>query len=94
MEKPKAKNGTPMCLRFYGTGVCFGNCGRSHSQLDQDEKNTWRKFLTHCRKNYEKWNGSNQGKEKDKGNEDSQDNTKKEAKMKKEPKEEKPDGKK
>ena len=58
IEAPKTKNGTPMCTRFYGTGVCFGNCSKAHVVLDQEEKNTWRKYITYCRDNYKKWQES------------------------------------
>ena len=44
-----------MYIRFYGTGVCFGNCTKAHTVLDQDEKNIWHQFITHCRKNHDKW---------------------------------------
>ena len=66
MDKPKTKNGTEMCLRFYGTGVCFGNCNKAHSVLDQDEKDTWRKYITHCRHNHDNWQN---GMKKDNNNE-------------------------
>ena len=64
MNPPKTRNGTLMCTKFYGTGVCYGNCSKAHTQLDQNEKNTWKQFITHCRGNYSKWIESIKGNKK------------------------------
>ena len=91
MEAPKVKNATEMCTRFYGTGVCFGNCNKAHSVLDHDEKGTWRKYITHCRKNHDKWIESikqNNSNNKDSENSRSKEKDEvKEAKVKEEPSE-------
>ena len=52
---PKTESGTPMCTRFYGTGVCFGNYNKAHTVLDQEEKATWKKFITHYREKHKLW---------------------------------------
>ena len=88
---PKTKTGSQMCLRFYGTGVCFGNCNKTHTVLDQEEKATWRKYITHCRNNYSKFlegaknNDSSENKAKENDTNNEEKNEKKEESGEKKP---------
>ena len=76
--------------------MCFGNCNKAHSVLDQDEKSTWRKYIIHCRNNYNKFlEGTKQNNSNGNENKEKEKNVSKEEKTEKsDEKGEKKDGKK
>ena len=51
LDKPKLKNGAPMCLRYHSLGFCFSDCkvANGHSKLDNDEASDFLAFLTKAR---------------------------------------------
>ena len=40
IDHPVTKQNKQMCILYFGTDSCYGNCNHSHANLDPDEKET------------------------------------------------------